>query len=278
MGLFPDENINWYQKLTCDDPKPSLSFCLPIVATVAKGRGKSIISFDGCHAPPALWVCSTSSFVDLLPKAPQGKSKSSARLKKIKKKYFIYIFQKTPRWKNCSKLGVARDCHALPLSWWWLTDWGPRVSKWWWVWILTQIDTGSQFPRGESPPRQPPLSPLWKGQGSQDAPRGSHRFCSESVKYHLHAADYRHPPFKNDSSASRKDTLLHLILSLLSQASAKWILYQGYIFHYKILVFYILHIRHYYLPLPIPYYKTYVIHGIIAHKQTNLFLWLEYVF
>jgi hypothetical protein len=175
-------------------------------------------------------------------------------------------------------LGVARDCHALPLSWWWLTDWGPRVSKWWWVWILTQIDTGSQFPRGESPPRQPPLSPLWKGQGSQDAPRGSHRFCSESVKYHLHAADYRHPPFMNDSSASRKDTLLHLILSLLSQASAKWILYQGYIFHYKILVFYILHIRHYYLPLPIPYYKTYVIHGIIAHKQTNLFLWLEYVF
>jgi len=159
----------------------------------------------------------------------------------------------------------------------WLTE-APRVSKWWWVWILTQIDTGSQFPRGESPPRQPPLSPLWKGQGSQDAPRGSHRFCSESVKYHLHAAADRHPPFKNDSSASRKDTLLHLILSLLSQASAKWILYQGYIFHYKILVFYILHIRHYYLPLPIPYYKTYVIHGIIAHKQTNLFLWLEYVF
>jgi len=165
MGLFPDQNINWYQKLTCDDPKPSLSFCLPIVATVAKGRGKSIISFDGCHAPPALWVCSTSSFVDLLPKAPQGKSKSSARLKKNKKKYFIYIFQKTPRWKNCSKLGVARDCHALPLSWWWLTDWGPRVSKWWWVWILTQIDTGSQFPRGESPPRQPPPPPYGRGRG-----------------------------------------------------------------------------------------------------------------
>lgn len=25
------------------------------------------------------------------------------------------------------------------------------------------------------------------------------------------------------------------------------------------------------ITLPIPYYKTYVIHGIIAHKQTNLF-------
>jgi len=277
MGLFPDENINWYQKLTCDDPKPSLSFCLPIVATVAKGRGKSQISFwlprpTSTVGVLYLFVCRSTA------KGSARKIKVISTTQKNKKKYFIYIFQKTPRWKNCSKLGVARDCHALPLSWWWLTDWGPRVSKWWWVWILTQIDTGSQFPRGESPPRQPPLSPLWKGQGSQDAPRGSHRFCSESVKYHLHAAADRHPPFKNDSSASRKDTLLHLILSLLSQASAKWILYQGYIFHYKILVFYILHIRHYYLPLPIPYYKTYVIHGIIAHKQTNLFLWLEYVF
>merc|ERR1712025_1009038 len=91
-----------------------------------------------------------------------------------------------------------------------------------------------------------------------------------------------HPPFKNDSSASRKDTLLHLNLSLYSQVvPPKWILYQGYILHYKILVF--LHFT--YTPLlpahpppNIPYYKTYVIHGIIAHKQTNLLLWLEYVF
>merc|ERR1712008_354096 len=220
MGLFPDENINWYQKLTCDDPKPSLSFCLPIVATVAKGRDISI----------SFWLPRPTSTVGVLylfvcrstAKGSARKIKVISTTQKNKKKYFIYIFQKTPH-------------------------------------------------------RHPP-PPLWKGQGSQDAPRGSHRFCSESVKYHLHAAADRHPPFKNDSSASRKDTLLHLILSLLSQASAKWILYQGYIFHYKILVFYILHIRHYYLPLPIPYYKTYVIHGIIAHKQTNLFLWLEYVF
>merc|ERR1712228_740037 len=34
MGLFPDENINLVPKASCDDPKPSLSFCLPIVATV----------------------------------------------------------------------------------------------------------------------------------------------------------------------------------------------------------------------------------------------------
>lgn len=120
MGLFPDQNINWYQKLTCDDPKPSLSFCLPIVATVAKGRGTSI-SFDGCHAPPALWVCSTSSFVDLLPKAPQGKSKSSARLKKNLKKYFIYIYSKKPPVEkiaqNWAWQGIAMPYHCRDGDW-----------------------------------------------------------------------------------------------------------------------------------------------------------------
>merc|ERR1712020_794068 len=89
--------------------------------------------------------------------------------------------------------------------------------------ILTQIDTGSQFPRGESPPRHKPLvpPPLKEGPGG----RGLHRTHQEApltvfvviCEIHLHAAD-RHPPLKNDSSASRKDTLLHLILSL-SQAS-----------------------------------------------------------
>merc|ERR1711935_860179 len=88
--------------------KPSLSFCLPIVATVAKGRGKSIISFDGCHAPPALWVCSTSSFVDLLPKAPQGKSKSSARLKKIKKSILYIYIPKKPPLKKLLKIGRGK--------------------------------------------------------------------------------------------------------------------------------------------------------------------------
>merc|ERR1712038_1317594 len=66
MGLFSRRKHQLVPKASCDDPKPSPSFCLPIVATVAKGRGCSF----GCHAHQHLWVCSTSSFVDLLPKAP----------------------------------------------------------------------------------------------------------------------------------------------------------------------------------------------------------------
>jgi hypothetical protein len=98
MGLFPDENINWYQKLTCDDPKPSLSFCLPIVATVAKGRGKSIIfhlmvatphQHCGCALPLRL-----SIYCQRLRKENQSHQHDS---KKIKKVFYIYIFQKTPR-------------------------------------------------------------------------------------------------------------------------------------------------------------------------------------
>lgn len=55
---------------------------------------------------------------------------------------------------------------------WWLTDWGPPCILWWWAWILIQIDTGSPFPRGESPPQHTPqLSP--RTGVSKDAPRGS---------------------------------------------------------------------------------------------------------
>jgi len=63
----------------------------------------------------------------------------------------IYGTQKTPKkllkktWKQCRDGG-------------WLTE--VPVLLWWWAWILTQIDTGSPFPRGESPPR-PEILPLW---------------------------------------------------------------------------------------------------------------------
>merc|ERR1711971_833393 len=65
--------------------------------------------------------------------------------------------------------------------------------------------------------------------------------------------------------ASRKDTPNTSYSISYSQASASNG-NQGYILR-KILVF-----TFYYaiITLPIPYYKTYVIHGIIAHKQTNL--------
>merc|ERR1712083_579136 len=49
MGLFPDENINLVPKASCDDPKPSLSFCLPIVATFSQ--------HCGCALPLRLSIC-----------------------------------------------------------------------------------------------------------------------------------------------------------------------------------------------------------------------------
>jgi len=224
MGLFPDENINWYQKLAVMIRNRLLASdgqLLPLWRAWP-------ISL-GLPCPPALWVCSTSSFVDLLPTALQGKSKSSARLKKK----YRYIYSKKPP-KKLLKIGRGKGLPRPALSWWWLTDWGPRVSKWWWVWILTQIDTGSVFPQGWITPttQPPPLSP--SGVGAR-----VHRTHQEALTVFVVICEITsismllpgtHPPFKNESSASRKDTLLHLILSLYSQASAtKWILYQGYI-------------------------------------------------
>jgi hypothetical protein len=63
MGLFPDENINLVPKASCDDPKPSLSFCLPIVATCG-GRGSpfefgchTLSQHCGCALPLRLSIC-----------------------------------------------------------------------------------------------------------------------------------------------------------------------------------------------------------------------------
>jgi len=66
---------------------------------------------------------------------------------------FKHIWENTqkPR-KNCSKKPENK-------SWWWLTDWGsPVLTMVVGLWILTQIDMGSPFPRGESPPR-PEITP-----------------------------------------------------------------------------------------------------------------------
>jgi len=224
MGLFPDENINWYQKLAVmirNRLLASAGQLLPLWRAWP-------ISL-GLPCPPALWVCSTSSFVDLLPTALQGKSKSSARLKK---KYRYIYSKKTPR-KNCSKLGVARDCHAQHCrDGDWLTE-APVFQNGGGSGSWHKSTRDPYFPRGESPPRHnPPLSPSGVG-------AGVHRTHQEALTVFVVICEITsismllpgtHPPFKNESSASRKDTLLHLILSLYSQASAtKWILYQGYI-------------------------------------------------
>merc|ERR1712223_497567 len=112
---------------------------------------------------------------------------------------------------------------------------------------------------GESPPTtQPPLSP--SGVGAR-----VHRTHQEALTVFVVICEITsismllpgtHPPFKNDSSASRKDTLLHLILSLYSQASATQMdTIPG--IHPPLQdtsLFYILHIRHYFLPTPLQIY------------------------
>lgn len=187
MVLFPDENINWYQKLAVmirNRLLASAGQLLPLWRAWP-------ISL-GLPCPPALWVCSTSSFVDLLPTALQGKSKSSARLKK---KYRYIYSKKTPR-KNCSKLGVARDCHAQHCrDGDWLTE-APVFQNGGGSGSWHKSTRDPYFPRGESPPRHnPPLVPLRRGgRGPQDAPRGSYRFCSDlwnNINFHAAA---RHPP------------------------------------------------------------------------------------
>jgi len=207
MGLFPDENINWYQKLAVmirNRLLASAGQLLPLWRAWP-------ISL-GLPCPPALWVCSTSSFVDLLPTALQGKSKSSARLKKK----YRYIYSKKPP-KKLLKIGRGKGLPRPALSWWWLTDWGPRVSKWWWVWILTQIDTGSVFPQGWiTPTTQPPLVPLRRrGRGPQDAPRGSYRFCSDLWNnINFHAAARHPPPIQEWIKCVQKKTLYYILFYL----------------------------------------------------------------
>jgi len=214
MGLFPDENINWYQKLAVmirNRLLASAGQLLQLWRAWPISLGCHAHQHCGCALPLRLSIC-----CQRLCKESQSHQHDS------KKNIDIFIPKKPP--KKLLKIGRGKGLPRPALSWWWLTDWGPRVSKWWWVWILTQIDTGSVFPQGWiTPTTKPPLSP--SGVGAR-----VHRTHQEAFTVFVVICEITsismllpgtcNPPFKNDSSASRKDTLLHLILSLYSQASA----------------------------------------------------------
>jgi hypothetical protein len=106
-------------------------------------------------------------------------------------------------------------------------DWlRPPCILWWWAWILIQIDTGSLFPRGESPPQHTSRRGV-----SKDAPRGS-PFVVICDYLHTKAAAKTGTPIprifwtqavsnstKNQNQVRPEETLpRHLIL--LFQASA----------------------------------------------------------
>jgi len=156
--------------------------------------------------------------------AANGSARKVKVISTTQKKKHRYIYsQKNPR-KNCSKLGVARDCHAQHCrDGDWLTE-APVFQNGGGSGSWHKSTRDPYFPRGESPPRHnPPLSP--SGVGAR-----VHRTHQEAFTVFVVICEITsismllpgtcNPPFKNDSSASRKDTLLHLILSLYSQASA----------------------------------------------------------
>jgi len=116
MGLFSRCKHQLVPKASCDDPKPSPSFCLPIVATVAKGVAYFI--WSPCPSAPVgvlyLFVCRSAA-------------KGSLRKIKVisttqKSIQILYIIQKNPPEKIAQKMGVARDCHAHCRDGDWLTE------------------------------------------------------------------------------------------------------------------------------------------------------------
>ena len=163
-----------------------------------------------------------------------------------------------------------------------MADWlRPPCILWWWAWILTKNRHGGiPIPQGWITPTTYPLPPS-RTQGVSQGRTKRLPICSDlwifSIPTLLHPTGTQifltanHSKASgpwNQKCASRKDTPTPTTASYYiyySQASASNG-NQGYILH-KILVF-----TFYYaiITLPIPYYKTYVIHGIIAHKQTNL--------
>lgn len=163
-GCFTKRTLSinfWIFITSCDDPG---MFDEQYTAPAWNG----LISARTASAPPCTYTVGVLylSFVCLrrfcsLPTQNGSLSKSSAAPLLSMSSNNIYGTQKTPKkllkktWKQCRDGG-------------WLTE--VPVLLWWWAWILTQIDTGSPFPRGESPPR-PEIPPF--GLYPQDAPRGN---------------------------------------------------------------------------------------------------------
>jgi len=201
MGLFSRRKHQLVPKASCDDPKPSPSFCLPIVATVAKG----VAHFIWSPRPPApvgvlyLFVCRSAA-------------KGSLRKIKVisttqKSIQILYIIQKNPPKKLLKKWawqGIAMLTVVM------VTDWlRPPCFK---MVVGLDLDTnrhGIPIPQGW-------ITPTTK------TPSGGHRTHQEALTIFVVICELQStswlltgtPHSRKNSSASRKDTLLHLILSL----------------------------------------------------------------
>jgi len=231
-----------------------------------------LISARTASAPPCTYTVGVLylSFVCLrrfcsLPTQNGSLSKSSAAPLLSMSSMKSYMGPKKPR-KNCSK---KPENNVVMVADWLRSPcyYGGGLGSW-------HKSTRDPHSPGVNHPHDQKYSPF----GLYPPGRTKRQFCSDlwNDQHHISPmllADRHHwlvPSPKDQSNPcvpTRKENsslLRYLILYSLMQASANG--NQGYILH-KILVF-----TFYYaiITLPIPYYKTYVIHGIIAHKQTNL--------
>lgn len=145
-------------KASCDDPKPSPSFCLPIVATVAGVAHYIWLPHHqhcGCALPLRLSIC-----CQRLPKENQSHQHDSKSIQ------ILYIIQKkTPPKKLLKKWawqGIAMPTVVM------VTDWlRPPCFK---MVVGLDLDTnrhGIPIPQGWiTPTTQTPRPPLMEGQGA----------------------------------------------------------------------------------------------------------------
>jgi len=217
-GCFQTKTSTWYQKLAVMIRNRLLaSACrlLPLVEGVAAHLNLAATPFPSTVGVLYLFVCRS---------AANGSARKikviSTTQKKIRK--HIYIPEKIAQ--NWVWQGIATPFTVVMV-----TDWlRPPCSK-------NGGGSGS-WHKSTRDPNSPGVNhphdknPLW---GSQDAPRGSYHFCSDLwITINFMAAD-RHPPFKKEFKCVQKRHSTTSYSISYSQASAKWILYQGYILHYK---------------------------------------------
>lgn len=186
MGLFPDENINWYQKLAVmirNRLLASAGQLLQLWRAWPISLGCHAHQHCGCALPLRLSIC-----CQRLCKESQSHQHDS------KKKHRYIYSQKNPEKiaQNWAWQGIATPSTVVMV-----TDWlRPPCFK---MVVGLDLDTnrhGIRISPGVNHPHDTtPLVPLRRGgKGPQDAPRGFHRFCSDlwnNINFHAAA---RHPP------------------------------------------------------------------------------------
>jgi len=166
-----------------------------------------------------LWVCSTSLssvYVDSAvcqPKMVHYQSHQQHR--------YSQCLQWNHIWDPKNPEKIAQK-NLKTMSWWWLTDWGPRVT----MVVGLDLDTnrhGIPIPQGWiTPTTRNPSPPL---DIPQDAPRGNFVVICEMTTSISNAASWQAPligwvliPQLNQMCVQKRNTIYYVILFYLSHA------------------------------------------------------------